>query len=147
KRIVSGGDDGQIMVWDLKTGVELHRLGIHQNSVMSVITLPDNRRAVSVSGDTTVKLCDIDEGIEIATLGNHSDSIHQLKITSDGRYALTIRADDESMGAPTDSLIVWDIEKTHDHRILCGHKRDVTDVAVFRLNETEPWRAISCSFD
>ena len=51
RRIVSGSDDSTVVVWDLESGTQIHRLTGHQAAVNSVAVSPDGRRIVSGSED------------------------------------------------------------------------------------------------
>ena len=56
KRIVSGGEDKTLKVWDAETGAEVRSLKGHTGAVYSVAYSPDGRRIVSASQDGTVKV-------------------------------------------------------------------------------------------
>ena len=56
QRIVSGGQDKTLKVWDSKTGQEMLTLKGHSGSVTSVSFSPDGKRIVSGSLDGTVKV-------------------------------------------------------------------------------------------
>ena len=58
KRIVSGGTDKTLKVWDAETGQEMLTLTGHSDSVISVVFSPNGRRIISGSHDKTVKIWD-----------------------------------------------------------------------------------------
>src|SRR5262249_47778030 len=58
QRIVSGGYDKMVRVWDAATGQETLTFHGHLDPVLSVAISPDGRRIVSGSGDKTVKVWD-----------------------------------------------------------------------------------------
>ena len=57
-RIVSGGHDNTVKVWDGKTGQETLSLKGHANFVTSVNSSPDGKRIASGSLDRTVRVWD-----------------------------------------------------------------------------------------
>jgi WD40 repeat protein len=57
-RILSGGDDGTVGVWDSVTGERLARLEGHVGSVRSAGFSPDGARVVSGGDDGTVRVWD-----------------------------------------------------------------------------------------
>ena len=67
-RIVSGGDDGAVRVWDAQSGQEHTRLSGHMGWVRSVAYSPDGTRIVSGSWDGTVRLwyADIEALLQMA---------------------------------------------------------------------------------
>jgi WD40 repeat protein len=59
KRIVGGGADGRVKVWDAETGRETLTLNGHANKgVWGVDFSPDGKRIVSSGNDGTVKIWD-----------------------------------------------------------------------------------------
>ncbi|WP_414588768.1 WD40 repeat domain-containing protein, partial [Scytonema sp. PCC 10023] len=58
QRIVSGGDDGTVRLWDTQ-GKQVAELRGHQDYVISVAISTDNQRVVSGGSDGTVRLWDI----------------------------------------------------------------------------------------
>ncbi|QDT39372.1 WD domain, G-beta repeat [Stratiformator vulcanicus] len=56
KRIVSGGGDWTLKVWDAESGQETLTLTGHTSSVYSVCFSPDGKRIVSGGYDRTLKV-------------------------------------------------------------------------------------------
>ena len=71
RRIVSGSQDSTVAVWDLETGIQIHRLTGHQAAVNSVAVSPDGRHIVSGSQDSTVVVWDLETGTPIHRLTGH----------------------------------------------------------------------------
>ena len=61
QRIVSGGRDCIVKIWDVSSGEELQMLTGHGDFVTSVAFSPDGQRIVSGSADKTVKIWDASE--------------------------------------------------------------------------------------
>lgn len=59
KKLVSGGADGVIKVWDIATGKSLFNLKGHNIDINSVSVSPDGKRVVSGSSDGEIKLWDL----------------------------------------------------------------------------------------
>jgi WD40 repeat protein len=68
RRIVTGGADGTVRVWDRETGVEQAVLTGHTGLVLAVAVTPDGRQIVTGGGDGTVRVWDRDTGVEQAVL-------------------------------------------------------------------------------
>src|SRR5262249_47237670 len=71
RRIVSGSDDGTVVVWDLEAGALIRRLEGHRDWVNSVAVSADGRRIVSGSDDGTVAVWDLEAGALIRRLEGH----------------------------------------------------------------------------
>jgi WD40 repeat protein len=56
KRIVSGGEDAAVRVWDAATGKELRTYEGHTSAVQSVAFFPDGKRIASASQDGTARI-------------------------------------------------------------------------------------------
>ena len=94
---VSGGDDGALIVWDLGTGAELHRV-THRGRVLAVTLLPGTSRAVCAV-DSSLLLYDIRRGECLAEVGPGAGWIRAVA-GIDGRRVL-FGADDGTVGCWT----------------------------------------------
>ncbi|MEB3324629.1 MAG: TIR domain-containing protein, partial [Cyanobacteriota bacterium] len=71
RRVVSGGDDGTLRLWDAASGRELAVLEGHKGRVSSVGWSGDGRRVVSGGADGTVRLWEAESGRPLAVLKGH----------------------------------------------------------------------------
>jgi WD40 repeat protein len=71
KRLVSGGPDWNVKVWDAATGNELLQFFGHNRVVRDVAFSPDGERIASASDDHSVKVWHAATGKEIATFTGH----------------------------------------------------------------------------
>jgi len=72
KRVIAGGDEGTISVWDLATGQQLKVLRGHEDAVCSIALSPDGQHIVSGSWDKTIRVWDVESGKELKTI-HHKD--------------------------------------------------------------------------
>ncbi|MBI2794140.1 MAG: choice-of-anchor D domain-containing protein [Ignavibacteria bacterium] len=68
QRVVTGGNDGTVRVWNSVTGVEERQLGTHQGWVWAVATHPRLDVAASGGFDGTVRVWDMNTGERIITI-------------------------------------------------------------------------------
>ncbi len=85
RSLASGGEDNNIKLWDVETGIEQRSLVGHSSRVMSVVFSPDSSMLASGSWDNTVKLWDVKTGIERRSLNGHSDQVTTVAFSPDGR--------------------------------------------------------------
>ncbi|MDJ0526279.1 MAG: WD40 repeat domain-containing protein [Microcystis sp. M53603_WE2] len=99
-KIVSGGLDETIRIWDLRTGEQLGCLRGHNQLVNDLAVTPDGTKIVSASNDGTVKIWDTEKRYEIR------NSMRYVGVTPDGtRFVL----------ADWDGMIkIWDMETNRE---------------------------------
>lgn len=77
-RILSGGSDGLVRVWNFETGKEEQLFGNHRGRVRAVAILPDGKSAVSAGADGEIHRWDIASGRGVAELAPHSCEVLSL---------------------------------------------------------------------
>uniref|UniRef100_A0A8D3CC72 WD repeat-containing protein 1 n=1 Tax=Scophthalmus maximus TaxID=52904 RepID=A0A8D3CC72_SCOMX len=77
---VTAGADGQIFIFDGKSGEHVGSLGeekAHKGGIYAVSWSPDSSQLISASGDKTVKLWDVGAGTAVTTFNMGSDVLDQ----------------------------------------------------------------------
>ena len=121
KRIVSGGHDNSLKVWDTQTGQETLTLSGHSGYVTSVSFSPDGKRIVSGSLDNSLKVWDAQTGQETLTLKGHSGPVYSVSFSPDGKRIVS--------GSGDKSLKVWDAQTGQETLTLKGHSGPVYSVS------------------
>ncbi len=68
QRVITGGDDGTVRIWNPFTGIEERLVGVHSNWVWSLAVMPGQTYVASASYDGTVRVWDYTNGQRIATI-------------------------------------------------------------------------------
>ncbi len=134
RRIVSGGIDGTIRVWDAVTGKEVRTLTGHAGPVLSVAVSADGGRIVSGSADGTVKVWDAAAGLMKRTLTTDTDAVTGVALSADGRRIVATNYK---------TAEVWDADTGRSERTLAGHADLVYAVAI----SPDGRRIVTGSFD
>ena len=116
RRLVSGGWDARLLVWDLETYASFHELEGHTARISGCATSYDVRYCCSVSEDKTVRVWDIDQLASVAVLQGHEGNIFWCDLSSWEIYEpllLTCGADGE--------FRVWDLRRKEFRDVLPGH--------------------------
>jgi hypothetical protein len=103
---VSGSEDENLIVWDLRTLVAVRRLSGHTGAVEQVALTPDGRFVLSASWDSTVRVWDIRTGESVRVLEGHAGPLR----------AVAVMNDHLAISAPENGILrVWD---PRDGRVL-----------------------------
>ncbi len=122
RRILSGGADGSVRLWDAKTGKELKRLDGHVGRIWTVAFSPDGRRAVSGGYDNAIRLWDLATGREIRKLVGHTDYVRSVVFSHDGHLILS--------GGDDRMVRLWNADTGKEIRSFPGHEHFVWSVAL-----------------
>jgi WD40 repeat protein len=87
-RIVTGGRDGALHVWNLNGREEYSLLG-HVGRVTAVGASPDGRTLVSGGATGEVKFWDLRTGQELLGLRRHSTAVTEIEFAAGGRVLVT----------------------------------------------------------
>jgi WD40 repeat protein len=93
RRMVTGGSDHVVRVWDILTGEPLMELSGHADLIWSVAVSPDGKYLASASSDKSVKIWDAGTGQEVAVLGGHADEVGMVEFAPDGKRLATSSSD------------------------------------------------------
>ncbi|MEJ5276285.1 MAG: hypothetical protein WHU94_10275 [Thermogemmata sp.] len=120
--VVSGGGDGQVLVWDGKSGELRHRLREHKGEVYGVAVSGDGGVVVSVGRDGQVLVWDGKSGELRHRLAEHKGVVHGVSVSSDGKVVVS--------GGGDGQVLVWDGVRGQLRHRLEGHKGWVRCVSV-----------------
>ena len=103
-RVVSGGFDGTVQIWDADTGAQIMALKGHTSPVTGVAFSPDGRRVVSANDSGELRLWDADNYAEIAGASTPTDgsAITTVAFSPDGRHIAT--------GGTVGDVLLWDAQ-------------------------------------
>jgi WD40 repeat protein len=100
-RIISGGEDNAIRIWDLDSFTEVACLQGHTNEINAICVFADESKAVSAALDGTLRVWDLETYQEEKVIAGNTRDITDLRVYSSGKYAL-------SAGG---GVHLWDLEK------------------------------------
>jgi WD40 repeat protein len=112
-RLITGGADACLKIWDARTGQNTHTLSGHAATVTACAISPGAGTIVSGSDDSSLKIWDGESGREIRTLSGHADRVTACAFSPDCRRIVSASRDR--------TLKVWLLETgellttLHDH--------------------------------
>jgi WD40 repeat protein len=121
-RVVSGGDDGKVRVWDLEGGASPIELVGHRGIVRALAVLPGGR-VVSGGDDRRILVWDPDaDGAHAIELGHHGLQVRAVAAMPDGRVVT---------GGDDWRVLLWDPRRVGVPPIgLNGHRGMIRALAV-----------------
>ncbi|QRV93346.1 hypothetical protein RhiJN_21364 [Ceratobasidium sp. AG-Ba] len=123
RRIATGLDDGNVQLWDPKTGITLlEPMRGHSGIVRSVAFSPNGRQLVSGSDDNSVIVWDADTGAILAgPLCEHKAGVRSVRFSPNNVLIAS--------GSHDQSVLLWDAKEGIVLRTLNGHSGTVFSVA------------------
>lgn len=103
-KLLAGEYNGQVIVWDALSGVELYRFGEHRAKGLEGGRgrwSPDGTRIVTWSANFTARLWDSESGLLLQTFAGHTEDITTVYFSPDGGRLLTLCEDSTAR--------IWDI--------------------------------------
>jgi WD40 repeat protein len=93
QKLISGGSDRLVQVWEMKTGKLLRTLAGHGYGVTCGALSQDGRLLVTGSWDRTVRVWDIDSFEPKGVLKGHTGAVETIALSPDGKTIATGGAD------------------------------------------------------
>ncbi len=87
RKVISGGADGSVYLWDAATGKQLERFTSHKGQVHALALSSAHRRALSGGADGTVRLWDLEGKKELTCFTGHTHEVRSVAFSPDGRWA------------------------------------------------------------
>lgn len=87
--LVSGGREGKIILWNIKSGAKLREWSGHLEGVESITLSPDGQILVSGGIDREVKAWNLASGELLYTINGHSAPVGKVKFSPDGKTLAT----------------------------------------------------------
>ncbi len=101
QRLIAGGADNTIRLFDVASGTEQQRLEPHADWVMSLAFAPDGLHFASASRDKTARLFDAKTGELEETYDGHGQPVFAVAFSADGKRVLSAGSDREIHGWTT----------------------------------------------
>jgi WD40 repeat protein/serine/threonine protein kinase len=120
-RVLSGGMDQSVRLWDLGRRQSLSVLKGHAEAVSAVAFTPDGRHGLSASWDRTAYVWDLAATRVVRPLEGHEEYVTGVALSPDGGVALTSSWDQ--------TLRTWNVATGRPIRVLQGHEGNVSAVA------------------
>jgi WD40 repeat protein len=113
-RLVSGGKDGRVVIWDTNTGNILQTIDAHNGVVTAVKFHPIAEIVISAGADNKIVVYDFAKQDLMYQWEQHEDDVLSLAINPEG----TILAS----GGADKSIWLWDLKSGTDLQRLLAHK-------------------------
>lgn len=122
KTLASGGGDGTIRLWDLKTGELRKTFKGHKSAVYGIYLSPDGQTLASGSADESIKLWNLQTGELIHTLSGRSKEISAITMTPDSHTLVS--------GDRVGNIEFWNLKTGERLNSFAAHEILVTSLAM-----------------
>ncbi|MGC0120028.1 TIR domain-containing protein [Pseudoalteromonas piscicida] len=119
-QIVSGDLNGNVKLWDAKTGAFKKTFAGHSSTILSAKFSPNNNTLATTSKDRTIKIWNVNTGAVMHTLLGHTSSINNVAYSPNG--LLLVSASNDK------TLKLWNVNTGKLVRTFNGHLSSVNDV-------------------
>jgi WD40 repeat protein len=126
--LVTASIEGTIDIWDLNTGKLLRSMHHGQNAFVNQVEWsPDGTKILSAAADSIARIWDAKSGIELLALVGHEPPTEVLSISwsPNGKFILTTSGSID-LGAPDNTIRIWDASTGKTLLVIEGHKSGVT---------------------
>jgi WD40 repeat protein/serine/threonine protein kinase len=129
EHLLSGMDEGTIILWDVERGREMRRYEGHANRILDLAFSPDGQQFLSASDDKFMILWDVNSGDIIHRFNSPTDTINAGAFSPDGRtlaggfgtFRYLIEGDFQD-----NNIHLWDAASGEEILQLTGHEGPVT---------------------
>ncbi|ETN41750.1 uncharacterized protein HMPREF1541_03687 [Cyphellophora europaea CBS 101466] len=108
--IASGGPEGVVRLWDVKSGKSISKFVGHTDNVRDLLISEDGDTILSASSDQTIKVWSLTAGRCLHTLTMHNDSVWCM-YSDDPNLAVFYSGDKSGLVAKTDTRRAMEIEE------------------------------------
>lgn len=122
--VAGAGDDGQVHIWDWRSGLEINQLAGHMSSIKAIAIRNDDNVIVSGSDDQTVKIWDLKRRHSLRTIKGYGNAIRAVACSADGKDLIS--------GGEDGLIRVWrpDVDAREPISVLEGHTQTIQTLAI-----------------
>jgi WD40 repeat protein len=120
KRLLSGGADHLVRLWNVDTGKEIWCQAGHKGTIGCLAFSPGGQTGASGSKDGTVRVWDLGRGSEEACFRGHNGSVEVLLFSPDGRTLISA-SDDQT-------IRTWDVYRAASSKQPQHHPERITKI-------------------
>lgn len=103
---LSGGDDRDIVLWNLKDLTIVRKFTGHTSGIRNLDWSKDGKTFLSGSWDGSIRLWDIHTGKELTHLQSHHGRVMSSALSPDANFALS-----SHLSGPNQPVIYWDLKQ------------------------------------
>ena len=104
KSVLSGGENGRVLLHDVKSGNQLREFSGHTRTILSLAFSPDGQQILSSGWDGTIRTWEVASGDNIRTINGGDGLLHSATWSPDGSRILSC----SHVGTAGGAIRLWD---------------------------------------
>jgi hypothetical protein len=120
RRLLTGGGDGKIVLWDLEKGDSIKVIQTYQEPIFDIHFSSDEHQVISSSWDGSMKIHDLESGKRLTYIEFQNGSAYNIMFHPNDLYFIAARLDN--------SLEMWEIDTRQVVRNFVGHTDIVSSI-------------------
>lgn len=92
-KLLTGGHDKLVNLWDTRSGQLLHTFEGHQQRITQARFVNNDQQVITTSMDGTIRVWDTETGILNQTISDHKGAVYDLIVSHDEKHWLSISFD------------------------------------------------------
>lgn len=129
--VIAAEESGRLILWDIRTGIQLRELSGHQGMIWSLQLSSDGKRLLTASSDASSRVWNLSDGRQEMVF-DHPAGVSKARFLIDGKHVITMCDDN--------AVRIWDAVESEQIQLISLKERfELNDIII---TPDEKWLVI-----